>query len=152
MDLDTTIRRIVFKESEETNDGIFRANGTNDLQRPRDQYDREMQDRKVVRYYGRNPRPGESVHMLTDEKGKVYPVLFDSQEQHAAFHNLNPLCQGVFRTPNGSYVVRPLKQIVDVDMRSRPRVIQDKHGPIPYMFTTLAPDVGLPVVRWQGRW
>jgi len=152
MDYTVLVRKAIDKAVEQTDDGIYRVQDTNDLCRTRDTDKRIAEDKRIARAYGRGPKPGESVHMLKDEYGKPHPILFNSQRDHDAFHHLDPLRQGVFRAPDGSFVVRPVKQIVDVDSRQRPRVVQAEHGPVPYMFGTLSPDANSPVTQWQRRW
>lgn len=152
MDYTVLVRKTIDKAVEQTDDGIYRVQDTSDLSRTRDTNKRIAEDKGVFRVYGRCPKPGESVHMLQDEYGKTHPILFNSQKDHDSFHHLDPLRQGVFRAPDDSFIVRPVKQIVDVDPRHRPRVIQAEHGLIPYTFGSLSPDANSPVAQWQRRW
>lgn len=152
MDYTALIRKTIDDAVERTDDGVYRVGNTNDLTRTKGLDRRIAEDKRIARVYGRGPKPGESVHTLKDEDGKEYPILFNSQKDHEAFHHLDPLRQGVFRTPDGSFVVKAVKQIVDVDPRNRPRVVQGEHGPIPYMFGSLSPDAHSPVTQWQRRW
>ena len=138
------IRHIISREVECTNDGVYRPFHTDDLERPKNLYDRIEEDKKVGRTIGRGPHPGESVHFLEDDDGKPVPVLFDSQTDHKLFHNFDPLKQRLIETPSHSFIIRRTKQAVEVDMTKRYLIMQTDHGPIPYMFHQM--DVNPPTV------
>lgn len=97
---------------------------------------------------------GESTHMIDEagKKGKKIPIVFDSVSEHEKFHHFNPLKQGLILTPRGNYVIRDKKQIVDINMNQRPRVIQGKHGSIPHLFSmpNTPQDLRNPV--YKKRW
>lgn len=128
------IRHIISRKTEYTNDGVYRPFHTDDLERPKDLYDRIEEDKKVGRAIGRGLHPGESVHFLKDDYGKEVPVLFDSKADHKLFHNFDPLKQRLIETPSHSFIIRRTKQAVEVDMTKRYQIMQTEHGSVPYMF------------------
>lgn len=128
------IRHIICRETECTNDCIYRPYRTDDLERPKDLQDRIDEDKIVARTIGRIPHPGESVHFLRDDNGRRVPIVFDSKKEHELFHNFNPLKQRLIETPSHSFIIRRTKQAVELDMTKRYKIMYTENGPIPYLF------------------
>ena len=107
--------------------------------------------RRVRRMQGRDVKPGESVHEMKSSTPKIASTLmiFKSLSDHVKFHNFDPTRQSLEQTSDGAYFISERKKMINVNQEERGLYIQAKHGPVPYMFSSVAPSGSS---EWKKRW